>query len=125
MTATNTITTNTTAAPLVRKINDIDTIIDAAVVAFHLAADKEFDRWGREDGGSCGGAMLIVDGRSALAKRLIERGLGYKGTGGVYLTISHNLRTQCADVKIAGINAFRAVLITAGVKINRCWTYVD
>lgn len=114
-----------TKAQAQAKRDAADYLIASVVADYLIACNARFDEDGRRDGGACGGAILVLDGRTVVAKRLLATGQGVKGTDGVMVCFSHGLPTQNREVEIAGMRKVRERFEKAGVKINRFWTYVD
>lgn len=112
-----------------RDFAKIDEALDKATDAGIAAARAQFERDGRQDCGSCGGAMLSLDARSLLAKRAIARKIAWRSDRGAYVTLQlpDGVRTQNMEVYIAQMNAFRVSLVDQGFAdaVRKYWTYVD
>lgn len=108
---------------------DLNAILEAAKAASIAKSLEIWDRDGREDRGSCGGAVMILDGRSALAKLAIETGFAWNSGGDIFVNsfIGEGIRSQNADIRQDAAEAFRQVLIDRGQAkaIKKFWTYVD
>lgn len=89
-----------------------------------------YERDGKRDCGSCGGAIMYLDKRSKLAKVAIAEGYAYDG-GDVSLNresyMADGIRSQNADIPQDAMREFRRVLIANGYEkaIKKFWTYVD
>lgn len=108
---------------------NIPNILDTARAAADAAALAQWERDGRMDCGSCGGAMLQLDGRSAVAKEALARKWAYKSGSEVFVMIRvpDGIRTQHATVFENHLRAFRDSLIEQGhaKAIAKFWTYID
>jgi hypothetical protein len=98
----------------------------AASIAKSLAL---WERDEKQDCGSCGSAVMLLDARSKLAKVAIAEGYATKSGGDVYVThfIGEGVRSQNADIWQDSMRAFREVLIANGYEkaIKKFWTYID
>jgi hypothetical protein len=102
-----------------------DQVIAKAVAAGEAAAIAVWDRDEHKDGGSCGGAMILLNGRTKIYAAAVAAGLV---TGDyVYLSLPKGIRSQNADIPQAQYRAFRKVLEDEGYAsaVKRFWTYVD
>ena len=106
--------------------DNVDAALDDALLAGERAALATWIRDGKRDRGSCGGAVLILDGRSKLAKTAIARGIGYND-GMIVLPLPADIQSQNADIPQAQYAAFRESLEVAGFgpAIKKFWTYID
>lgn len=104
---------------------DYRAILEAARKAGDKAAWAQFERDGKKDCGSCGGAMLALNRGSALYKAAAEMGLA--GDGYVRLRTPDGIRTQHMEVEVQQYRAFRQALVDAGCggAVTKFWTYVD
>jgi antirestriction protein len=113
--------------PRKRTAADAAAIIERAQEAFRAAALAQWKRDGKRDIGACGGAMLVLDGRSSVARQLLRSGLGLRVEGGVSpsFVLPEEIRSQHAAIKEAAMRAARDVFEAAGVRIAQFSTYVD
>ena len=102
-------------------------IITEANDAYAAAAIREFKAQGSVDCGACGDFMLILDGRSKVAKAAVSMGYGIALGGGIAFQAKRpeGVRTQSADVWQAAGRAAKAVFEKYGVRISRSWSYID
>lgn len=103
-------------------------VLTAAKAAGDAVALALWERDEHQDRGSCGGAMLELDGRSKLAKVARDMGILSGSTNFVSSgLLPEGIRTQNADIYQGHMRAFREKLIEAGYgkTIKRFWTYID
>lgn len=103
-------------------------IVDEAITAFRAAAIARFDEQGRRDVGTCGGYILILDGRSAVSKELLARKLGFPSARvgvGFAVGMPDEVRTQSFEVSRVAGEAARAVFEKHGVRIVEAHASVD
>jgi hypothetical protein len=89
-----------------------------------------WERDGKQDRGSCGGAILKLDARSKLAKVAVAEGFASKESGSdIYVNsnIAEGVHSQNADIWQDSMRAFRDVIEAAGYAkaIKKFWTYID
>lgn len=102
--------------------------IAAAKKAADAAALRVWERDGKRDGGSCGGAMCEFYKRPKIVKELIAAGLAdNRGDVWLQLRLPDEIRSQNADIPDAMHAAFLDVLRAAGYGdcIKRAWNYTD
>lgn len=103
--------------------------LQAAVAAGQAATLAVWERDGKIDRGTCGGAMLEFDGRSKVAKEAEALGITYRSGNEYWLTLKapEGVRSQNADIPEAQFRAFKKVLDDAGLgkAVKRFWTYID
>lgn len=100
-------------------------------LAKEAAFAKSLEIWerdGKRDCGSCGGAIMYLDRRSKLAKVALAEGYAYDG-GDVTVTdyVAPGIASQNADIPQDALRAFKRVLEENGFgkAIKKFWTYVD
>jgi hypothetical protein len=88
-----------------------------------------WERDERQDRGSCGGAILMLDGRSKLAKVAVAEGFAYKSGSDIFVNsnIAEGVRSQNADIWQDSMRAFRSAIEAAGYAkaVKKFWTYID
>jgi hypothetical protein len=89
----------------------VSQILQEAVDAHHRKAAELWERDGRRDCGSCGGACLYLDKRSTVCRAGTAMGLVDGNSGAVLIRLPDGIRTQNADVYQDSLRAFRDVLI--------------
>ena len=103
-------------------------ILETAKAASIAKSLEIWERDGKQDRGSCGGAIMYLDRRSKLAKIALEYGYAYNGSDvTVKGFIGEGVRSQNADIYQDSMRAFRQVLIDNGCEkaIKKFWTYID
>jgi hypothetical protein len=107
----------------------LEETLEQAKAAALAKSQEIWDRDEHQDRGSCGGAVMMLDARTKLAKLAIEKGLAWGSGKDVYVNVilAEGVRSQNADIYQDSARAFRKVLIDAGFEkaIKKFWTYID
>ena len=110
-------------------MSDFIMILNVAKAAAIAEANRIWVRDEMRDCGSCGGAILELDGRTKLAKIAVQLGIADKRSDGIYVPaiVPDGIRSQNADIPQGSMYAFKKVLEENGCgnAIKRFWTYVD
>lgn len=104
-------------------------ILNAAQKAAFAKSLEIWERDEKQDRGSCGGAMLQLDGRSKLAKVAVAEGFAYQSGREIFVKsqIAEGVRSQNADIWQGAMAAFRQEIEAAGYgkAVKRYWSYID
>ncbi len=102
-------------------------VLKIAKAAGEAEALRIWELDGKEDRGSCGGAMLELKKNSKLFKVASQSGEIKFSDAFVSLSLPAGIRSQNADIYQGQMRAFRNVLVEAGYEkaIKRFWTYID
>lgn len=104
-------------------------ILERAKAAAEAKSQAIWERDNKQDCGSCGSAVFMLDRRTALAKLAVEKGFANKLGGDIYVKdcLAEGIRSQNADIYQGAAREFRRVLIEAGQEkaIKKFWTYID
>jgi hypothetical protein len=88
-----------------------------------------WERDQKQDRGSCGGAILMLDARSKLAKVAVAEGFASKSGTDIYVNsnIAEGVCSQNADIWQDSMRAFRSSIEAAGYAkaVKKFWTYID
>lgn len=105
------------------------TVAQDALLASNAAANAVWERDGKVDKGTCGGAMCQLDARSVFAKAAIMAGIARVSGKEVWLSlpVPTGIRSQNMDIPEAMQEAALEVIRKAGFgsAIKKAWTYVD
>lgn len=104
-----------------------DRTIDLALADFMATARKSFEADGSTDIGDCGGVMLAYRGNTRFAKALVNRKVGHKMDGKVYVAVPlpQTVRTQHRKVQEDAYRAFAIVAEAAGFVAAVHYSYAD
>jgi hypothetical protein len=104
-------------------------ILDQAKAAALAKSQAIWDRDEHQDCGSCGGAVLMLDARTKLAKLAVDKGIAWGSGNDIYVhtILADGVRSQNADIYQDSMREFRKVLIASGQEkaIKKFWTYID
>jgi hypothetical protein len=106
--------------------------LQALQSAREAALAKSLAIWERDekqDRGSCGSAVMMLDARSKLAKVAIAEGFAFRSGKDVFVNsnIAEGVRSQNADIWQGSMRAFKDVIEAAGYAkaVKKFWTYID
>ena len=111
-------------------MTDLTTILATAKAAAHAKALAIWERDGKIDCGTCGGAVFLLKKNTKLAKAAIAGGYAHGDDSPSIkydALVPEGVRSQNADIQQDAARAFKKVIEDAGLgfAIKKFWTYVD
>jgi hypothetical protein len=107
----------------------IEQVLEQAKQASIAKSLEIWERDGKQDCGSCGGAIMYLDSRTKLAKIAVATGYARDASGDIAVNqfLGEGVCTQNADIYQDSMYAFKQVLEANGYgkAIKRFWDYVD
>lgn len=104
-------------------------VLEAAKEAAIAKSAEIWERDGKQDCGSCGGAVLMLKGGRKFSKLAIQTGLAEDMGGRIFVSVplAPGIKSQNADIYQGAARAFRDVIVAGGYgeAIKKFWTYID
>jgi hypothetical protein len=110
------------------KTDELNTL-QAAREASLATSLEIWEQQGRKDSGACGGAIMLLDGRSKLAKVALANGFARDVGGDIFVNnaIANGVNSQSGYLYKESLRSFRGVIEAAGYgkSVKKFWTYID